>query len=192
MSLDGKKKSSRDKTKVGGRYQLYGLRQSYFTQKMHAAFEWYLKDKFDFNAKGEENTEMLETRSGTHQIPVIITPENWCIADSTPMLALLDGRLREPRFYPKGLAGALSAVLKSILMSGQHVGVFIPDGERQKKPPNMPQCLWYQPETHRRNLQKKWPKMLFNGVEKRPKHLVSVRTFKSENVSLKLSGFFSL
>ena len=112
MSLDGKKKSSRDRSKVGARYQLYGLRQSYFTQKMHAAMEWYLKDKFDFNIKGEENAEMLEIRSGTHQIPVMITPENWCIADSTPMMAMLDGRLREPRFYPRGVVGALAAVLE--------------------------------------------------------------------------------
>ena len=55
---------------------------------------------------------MLEIRSGTHQIPVMITPENWCIADSTPMMAMLDGRLREPRFYPRGVVGALAAVLE--------------------------------------------------------------------------------
>ena len=79
---------------------------------MHAAMEWYFKDKFDFNVKGEENAEMLEIRSGTHQIPVMITPENWCIADSTPMMAMLDGRLREPRFYPRGVVGALAAVLE--------------------------------------------------------------------------------
>ena len=37
MSLDGTKKSSRDKTVVAARYELYGSRQSYFTQKMQAA-----------------------------------------------------------------------------------------------------------------------------------------------------------
>jgi glutathione S-transferase len=112
MSLDGTKKSSRDKTVVAARYELYGSRQSYFTQKMQAAMEWYLKDEFDFKIKGAENTKILEARSGTHQIPVLVTPENWCIADSTPMLVLLDGRMAEPRFYPQGLVGSLTAVME--------------------------------------------------------------------------------
>ena len=62
--------------------------------------------------KGPENTKTVEIRSGTHQIPVLITPENWCIADSTPMLTLLDARLPHPRYYPAGIVGALTAVLE--------------------------------------------------------------------------------
>ena len=55
---------------------------------------------------------MIESRSGTHQIPVLITPENWCIADSTPLLTLLDARMPQKRFYPDGLVGALTAGLE--------------------------------------------------------------------------------
>lgn len=38
-------------------------------------------------------TATLTARAGTRQMPVLITPENWCIADTTPILALLDGRM---------------------------------------------------------------------------------------------------
>jgi glutathione S-transferase len=48
----------------------------------------------------------------SHQIPVLVTKENWCVADSTPMLTLLDAKLPHKRFYPKGIVGALAAVLE--------------------------------------------------------------------------------
>jgi hypothetical protein len=53
-------------------------------------------------------------RAATHQIPVVRTPENWMLADSTPILQLLDSRLGSAtqRFYPAGLNGALAAVLE--------------------------------------------------------------------------------
>ena len=79
---------------------------------MQSALEWYFTFDYDFVVKGPENSEMLETRSGTHQIPVLVTKENWCIADTTPMLSLLDAKLPAKRFYPQGIVGALAAVLE--------------------------------------------------------------------------------
>ena len=113
MSINGeKKKSQRDTSNVIAKYELYGSRQSYFTQKMQAAMEWYFQHDYELILKDESNTKMIESRSGTHQIPVLITPENWCIADSTPLLTLLDARMPQKRFYPDGLVGALTAVLE--------------------------------------------------------------------------------
>ena len=74
--------------------------------------EWYFQHDYELILKDESNTKMIESRSGTHQIPVLITPENWCIADSTPLLTLLDARMPQKRFYPDGLVGALTAVLE--------------------------------------------------------------------------------
>merc|ERR1712216_21775 len=71
--------SNRDKSQVSSKYRLYGSRMSYFTQKMHAALQWHLPGEYEFIVKDFENGEELESRSGTHQIPVVITPENWCI-----------------------------------------------------------------------------------------------------------------
>jgi len=102
----------RDKTEVGRLYQLIGSRQSYFTQKMQAAMQWYFPTEHVFVPKSAEIREEIELRSGTHQVPVMITPENWCIADSTPLLTLLDARMVEARFYPAGGVGLLSALLE--------------------------------------------------------------------------------
>jgi hypothetical protein len=81
---------------------------------MHAALQWYFSAEYQFVVKGvdAELASSIEARSGSHQLPVMITKENWCIADSTPMLGLLDSRLPVKRFYPDGLVGALSAVLE--------------------------------------------------------------------------------
>jgi hypothetical protein len=81
---------------------------------MQAALQWYFCDEYEFVVKGASNTEMIELRSGTHQLPAMITPENWCIADSTPMLTLLDARLPKQRFYPRGIVGAIAAVMEEV------------------------------------------------------------------------------
>ena len=48
MSINGeKKKSQRDTSNVIAKYELYGSRQSYFTQKMHAAMEWYFQHDYE-------------------------------------------------------------------------------------------------------------------------------------------------
>lgn len=49
----------------------------------------------------------IELRAGTHQIPVLHTPENWMIADTTPLLGLLDSRFPLRRLFPSGPRGIL-------------------------------------------------------------------------------------
>ncbi len=51
-------------------------------------------------------------RSGTHQVPVLHTPENWMIADTTPLLHLLDGRFPDRYMFPKGKSGILVQILE--------------------------------------------------------------------------------
>ena len=93
------------------RYVLYGSELSYFTRKLEAALILYGVD-FEFRGKTAENREELELRSGTHQVPVLHTPENWMIADTTPLLHLLDGRMPERRLFPPGPIGILVHVLE--------------------------------------------------------------------------------
>ena len=101
-----------DRTIIDRKYELYGSDLSFFTQKTLAALQWYFSGQFVNLNKTQENKEELETRSGTHQIPVLITPENWCIADSTPIFRLLDSRLPAPRLYP---CDALTACVVALL-----------------------------------------------------------------------------
>jgi len=92
-------------------YTIYGGELSLFTRKLEAAARFYGL-RFEFRQKTEENTDELVLRSGTHQVPVFQTPENWMLADTTPILALLDGRNPSRAMFPRGAQGALTHVLE--------------------------------------------------------------------------------
>jgi glutathione S-transferase len=92
-------------------YILYGGELSYFTRKLEAALIFYDAD-FEFRSKSDDNRELLELRSGTHQVPVLQTPENWLIADTTPILTLLDNRFPNRRMFPDGKLGVLVHLLE--------------------------------------------------------------------------------
>ena len=76
--------SSREKKKV-----LIALEQRRYFPKSHA-----------YKTKNVLNGKLLESRSGTHQIPILETPEGWIINDSTPLLIMLDKRLSKSMLYP--------------------------------------------------------------------------------------------
>jgi hypothetical protein len=50
--------------------------------------------------KGTGDGSDLEDRAGTPQIPVLVTPENWAVADTTPVIDLLDARHPQRRMVP--------------------------------------------------------------------------------------------
>ena len=92
-------------------YTLYGGELSLFTRKLEAALIFYKAD-FSQAAKTPANAAELETRSGTHQVPVLQTPENWMISDTTPIMSLLDGRFSQRQMFPNGELGVLVHVLE--------------------------------------------------------------------------------
>ena len=92
-------------------YIIYGGELSYFTRKLEAAMKFYGAD-FKIKGKTPELREEIERRSGTHQVPVLHTPENWMIADTTPLMMMLDGRFPSRRLFPPGPLGVLVHVLE--------------------------------------------------------------------------------
>jgi glutathione S-transferase len=92
-------------------YVLYGWRQSYFTRKLQAALDFY-SAPYEFVRKTADNQRELRLRSGTHQVPVLHTPENWMIADTTPLMMMLDQRFPRREMYPAGPAGVLVHVVE--------------------------------------------------------------------------------
>lgn len=92
-------------------YIIYGLSLSYFSRKMEAAFIWY-GAPFRFVHKTLAVKELVESRSGTHQVPVVHTPENWMIGDTTPLISLMDARYPARRLVPEGPLGVLVHVLE--------------------------------------------------------------------------------
>jgi glutathione S-transferase len=87
-------------------YTLIGGELSLFTRKLEAALIFYGADFISKN-KNEGDVALIEARSGTHQVPVLLTPENWMLADTTPILSLLDARFRQRQMFPDGPLGVL-------------------------------------------------------------------------------------
>ncbi|MCZ6619913.1 MAG: glutathione S-transferase family protein [Gammaproteobacteria bacterium] len=92
-------------------YTLYGGELSYFTRKLEAAMIFY-DAEFNIQSKTPDNAAEIEQRSGTHQVPVLLTPENWMIADTTPLLMMLDGRFPDRRMFPTGALGVLTHIVE--------------------------------------------------------------------------------
>ena len=95
-------------------YIVYGGAISLFTRKLEAAFRFY-RAPFRMASKNAENRAEIEARSKTHQVPVLETPENWMIADTTPIIAMLDARFPSRRLVPTGPLGVLVHVVEEVL-----------------------------------------------------------------------------
>ncbi|MBW2415971.1 MAG: glutathione S-transferase family protein [Deltaproteobacteria bacterium] len=95
-------------------YVLHGAPISLFTRKLEAALRFY-GAPFRMETKAGPQAAGIESRSGTHQVPVLETPENWMIADTTPLIALLDARFPARRLVPEGPLGVLVHVVEEVL-----------------------------------------------------------------------------
>ena len=95
-------------------YEIYGVPISLFTRKLEAAFDFY-RAPYTSNRKGTRDGSELEARVGTHQIPVLVTPERWALADSTPIIDMMDARYPRRRMVPTGLPGLLVHVVEEVL-----------------------------------------------------------------------------
>jgi glutathione S-transferase len=95
-------------------YTLYGGPISLFTRKLEAALRFY-GAPHTLAPKLPQNADEVGQRAGTHQVPVLHTPEDWMIADTTPLLDLLDSRFPTRRLFPEGPLGVLVHVAEEIL-----------------------------------------------------------------------------
>jgi len=101
-------------SRLNAEYVIYGPPISLFTRKLEAALRLY-DVPFRSESKNEDNGKLLEARSGSHQVPIFETPENWMLADTTPILGLLDARFPARRLFPIGPAGVLVHLVEEIL-----------------------------------------------------------------------------
>lgn len=92
-------------------YIVYGSELSYFTRKLEAAMRFYGAD-FELRPKTPDIAGEIETRAGTHQVPVLHTSENWMLADSTPIIRMLDARFPQRRLFPTGPLGVLTQIIE--------------------------------------------------------------------------------
>ena len=95
-------------------YVIHGAPLSLFTRKLEAALLFY-DLPFRSEVAGIGDDSAVARRAGTHQIPVLQTPEDWMIADTTPLLDLLDARVPHRRLFPPGALGVLVHVIEEVL-----------------------------------------------------------------------------
>ncbi len=95
---------------MGSEYVIYGPSISLFTRKLEAAFRFY-----GAPFRMEMPNQNVSGRSATHQVPVLQTPGNWAIADTTPILGLMDARFPARRLFPEGAAGVLAHIVEEVL-----------------------------------------------------------------------------
>jgi glutathione S-transferase len=96
-------------------YLLYGSPPSLFTRKLEAALNFY-RAPYEFRWKGEHpDPKLLEARAGTHQVPLLETPEGWMIADTTPIIEMLDHRFPDRRLFPPGPLGVVAHLVEEML-----------------------------------------------------------------------------
>ncbi len=95
-------------------YRLYGYTLSYFTRKLEAALDWY-GVSYEFLIKTPDIGPELEQRSGTRQVPVLVTPEGDTLADTTPIMWLLDEHLPNRAMFPMGVMGAIAQIMEEYL-----------------------------------------------------------------------------
>ena len=96
---------------MNSKYIIYGGELSYFTRKLEAAMIFYGVD-FEMKSKQQADPGEIESRAGTHQVPVLQTPENWMIGDTTPLMHLLDSRIPARRMFPPGALGVLTHIVE--------------------------------------------------------------------------------
>lgn len=95
-------------------YILHGAPFSLFTRKLEAALHFY-QAPFLHQALTIGASDGPGLRAGTHQIPVLETPEDWMLADTTPILDLLDARFPSHRMFPDGPLGVLVHIVEEVL-----------------------------------------------------------------------------
>ena len=83
-----------------GDYGLVGIELSMFSRKLEAQLRfqnipWY------WHFKTQERVEEIESRTGTHFIPALITPEKWMIHDTIALGPLLNSRFHEAPVIPE-------------------------------------------------------------------------------------------
>jgi glutathione S-transferase len=95
-------------------YVVHGGARSLFTRKLTAALDFY-GAHYRIERRAPFADDELKIRANTHQIPLIQTPEDWLLADTTPILRLLDGRFPARRLFPAGALGVLVSVVEEVL-----------------------------------------------------------------------------
>lgn len=91
--------------------KLYGAEISYFTGKVRAYLRWKDIPFEEIPADAGVYKDIIVPRVGFPVIPVVITPDDTCLQDSTEIIDALEARHGEPSVYPATPCQRLAALL---------------------------------------------------------------------------------
>ena len=83
-----------------GDYKLIGSEMSFFTRKLEAQLR-FQKIPWHYLFKTEERRTALETKAGTHFVPLLMTPDKWLIHDTISIGPMLNERFKEREVIPE-------------------------------------------------------------------------------------------
>lgn len=83
-----------------GTYTLIGQEVSMFTRKLEAQLR-YQRIPYQWQLKGKENSAEIEARGGTRFIPLLQTPDGWCISDTIALGPFLHQRFNNVPVLPE-------------------------------------------------------------------------------------------
>ncbi|MFS0753578.1 glutathione S-transferase [Noviherbaspirillum sp. 1P10PC] len=92
-------------------YTLYGAQISYFTGKVRAYLRWKDIPFEEIAADAAAFREVIVPRVGFPVIPVLITPDDDCLQDSTDIIDALEAHSPGPSVYPDTPLQRLAALL---------------------------------------------------------------------------------
>ncbi len=95
-------------------YKLYGSEISYFTGKVRSYLRWKNLPFEEILSDARVFKEIILPRVGFPVIPVVITPEDACLQDSTDIIDELERRHPGPSVYPSTPRQHLAALLLEV------------------------------------------------------------------------------
>ena len=99
---------------MDGHYRLYGGDISYFTGKARAYFRRKGIPFEELRATREVYKEIILPRVGWAVVPVVVTPEDETLQDTTEIIDALEARFPEQSVYPEGPRQRLAALLLEV------------------------------------------------------------------------------
>ncbi|WP_334186616.1 glutathione S-transferase family protein [Noviherbaspirillum sp.] len=97
-----------------GTYKLYGSEISYFTGKVRSYLRWKNLPFEEILSDARVFKEIILPRVGFPVIPVVLTPEDDCLQDSTDIIDELERRHPGPSIYPATPRQRLAALLLEV------------------------------------------------------------------------------
>jgi glutathione S-transferase len=92
-------------------YVLIGTEASYFTGKARAYLRWKGVDFSEKPATPEVYAQIIQPRVGFSVIPVLLTPEDRVVQDTSDIIDHIEGRMPTPSVYPPGALQKLVSLL---------------------------------------------------------------------------------